>query len=117
MSKFKGEENRKDPRYDAEELRIILKDDKNFRGETLKNISLGGVFVRMETPYPMGTNLTLTLDPKLGIGTVKLEGEVVWASEPGAGEESGIGVKFKGVHSQIEEKLKKLFKALIKTQN
>lgn len=110
----KKQDNRKDPRYAASSLRIILKDDKNFRGEKIRDISLGGVFVRMEDPLPVGTTLTLTLDPKLGMGDIKLEGEVIWNTADMDNVDNGIGVKFKEMPGRIKEKLDKLFKTLRK---
>jgi uncharacterized protein (TIGR02266 family) len=99
-------------RYTGRNLRIILKDDKNFRGEKLKDISLGGVFIRMDNPPAVGTVLELTLDPKLGIGDVKLNAEVIWTNTGGLATDRGMGVKFTEMPGRIKEKLETLFKTL-----
>jgi len=114
MNPFEGENKRKHQRFTATNLRIILKDDKNYRGEKIKDISLGGVFIRMENPSPVGTILTVTLDPKLGLGEIKLEGEVVWSSTKEGDADKGIGVKFRVIPDRVEEKLTKFFKTLKK---
>ena len=114
MKGFEGSDKRKHPRYDAKNLRIILKDDKNFKGERIRDISLGGIFVRMDEPFPVGTNLTLTLDPKLGLGEIKLDGEVIWVSQGEGNFDKGIGIMFKEMPSRVEEKLTKLFKTMSK---
>jgi uncharacterized protein (TIGR02266 family) len=117
LGDLRDQERRKDPRYTARNLRIILKDDRNFRGEKIRDISLGGVFVRTEEPYEVGTPVWLTLDPKLGIGEVKLEGVVVWKNTGEGGADRGNGIKFKEMPKRIEEKLQKLFKTLRKIEN
>ncbi len=114
MTEFKGENKRTNPRFKGKNLRIILKDDKNFRGERLKDISLGGVFIRMDDPLPVGSEIKIILDPKLGLGEFSLPAKVIWMNRDDENKDKGMGVRFTEMPSKVEEKLKKFFKTLTK---
>jgi uncharacterized protein (TIGR02266 family) len=58
------------------------------------NLSLGGAFIKTETPVPSGqpVMLRIFLDP--AGQPLSFAGEVVWSRSTGGDKEAGMGVKF-----------------------
>jgi uncharacterized protein (TIGR02266 family) len=82
----------------------------------MTNMSLGGTFVRTETPAPPGTPVTLRVylpheDEPLSIG-----GEVVWWRMPGQSESPGMGVKFVQIAAGSLERLKTYLASLVEEE-
>ncbi|HMB53298.1 MAG TPA: TIGR02266 family protein, partial [Thermoanaerobaculia bacterium] len=70
-----------------------------FRGfieEYSANLSLGGMFIRTDTPPPMGTVLPIEFRLGNDYELIKGTGRVVWVREEGLDEENpaGIGIRF-----------------------
>lgn len=80
------------------ELRVEYRRLNSFFADYTKNISKGGTFIRTSKPLPPGTEFVFVLIiPKLD-EPLRLNGEVVWTTEPTRATEedpAGMGIRFK----------------------
>jgi Tfp pilus assembly protein PilZ len=90
-----GADKRQSPRYKTRVFGVFSKDiDLDETEMLMMNMSLGGAFVRTETPSPPGTPVMLRVYEHEDSTPLPIMGEVVWSRLPGQGQPVGMGVKF-----------------------
>lgn len=90
-----GAERRVDPRVPLRtEVRISYPDPERLVAEFCANVSIGGMFVEMPAPPPVGTTVTFVLDFPAQKGLIQGTGEVVWRREGDGAGSAGFGVRF-----------------------
>ena len=91
-----GQERRKFPRKPLSLLvQFRFNTFENFLAEYSDNISLGGIFIRTETPKEKGSIIYLQFSLEDGEQLIEGVGPVVHVNEPGvAGRVPGMGVEF-----------------------
>jgi Tfp pilus assembly protein PilZ len=68
----------------------------------IQNISAGGVYIGTRLPPSVGEELTLAFPLPISQEHVMLDGKIVWTAE------QGMGVKFKRINNEEEERIKRL---------
>lgn len=68
----------------------------------IQNISAGGVFIATSLSPSVGEELTLAFPLPISQEHVMLDGKIVWTAE------QGMGVKFKRINNEDEERIKRL---------
>jgi len=100
-----GDERRAHARYTSE-ISVDYTSGDTFLFSYIENISMMGIFIRSEAPLPVGTELTLRLEP--GHGVIELRGEVAWINPvrtDGEGINPGMGVRFVGLTAEQREQV------------
>lgn len=96
---------------------VIFKDGGKEYSSELHDVSEGGLFICMERPLPMGTQLNIKFKLPEIPGTIEVEGKVVRVVEKGAGYPAhalpGNGIKF----SHISAEARRDIASYIKTGN
>ena len=96
---------------------VIFKDGGKEYSSELHDVSEGGLFICMERPLPMGTQLNIKFKLPEIPGTIEVEGKVVRVVEKGAGYPAhalpGNGIKF----SHISPEARRDIASYIKTGN
>ena len=110
------EEKRKHPRFEAKlELNLLYNDFEDLATETM-NISEGGLFVRTNSPLPMGTKVALKISlVHMDIIYVQAEGEVVHTkgqNDPQFENDQipGMGIRFTNIDPQSERFIKEFIR-------
>src|SRR5215475_8821617 len=84
-----------DPRYDRQlEIEVLFEGKKQI--SQTRNISLGGLYLVSATPLPIGTTVQLRFQLPTQPEPVEVSGDVRWVVKQGAGDQSGIGIRFQG---------------------
>jgi uncharacterized protein (TIGR02266 family) len=92
---FDGRDKRIAARYTTRVFGIFGRDiDLDETEMLMMNMSLGGAFVRTDTPVPPGQPVMLRIYLDESSQPISIAGEVVWWRAPGQGKEPGMGVKF-----------------------
>jgi molecular chaperone DnaK len=91
-----GIERRKHPRT---ELRLLVQYRSDsfdtFLAEYASNLSPGGIFLRTDSPHPLGSTIFLQFFLADGSKLIEGMGQVVRVNEPtNAGREPGMGIEF-----------------------
>jgi Tfp pilus assembly protein PilZ len=68
------------------------------------DLGAGGAFVRTAAPPAVGTEVTLTVGPALGDGSMTIRGQVSWVKP------NGMGVKFADQSDQANRKIRELLR-------
>lgn len=107
-------DRRTDKRHSVK-LAIRFRDRRNLKGEFIRDISYGGVFVSTQYPMPVGTKVHLTLEgPQAQI--VSIDGEVVWSSldlTPVSDPNNPAGdLRPKGMGIRFSKKDRKIYQAM-----
>jgi Tfp pilus assembly protein PilZ len=68
----------------------------------IQNISAGGVFIGTSLPPSVGEEVTLAFPLPISQEHVMLDGKIVWTAK------QGMGVKFKRINNEDEERIKRL---------
>ena len=99
---------RTDPRYARRlDVEVIAGDVK--RAATTVNISLGGLFVETNEPFPLQTRLQIRFKIPTQPEPIEVTGEVRWV-EPGSGDQpSGMGIRFQGLRAREVWALNRFF--------
>ncbi|MGZ3418318.1 MAG: TIGR02266 family protein [Polyangiales bacterium] len=101
------------------ELRVEYRRLNSFFADYTKNISKGGTFIRTAKPLPPGTEFVFVLIvPKLG-EPLRLNGEVVWTTEPARATEEnppGMGIRFKYVDDAERKLTEDVVEKLVKNE-
>lgn len=77
-------------------VKIRTEDGRTSSTETIRNISLGGVFIAMESPLGFGTEVDLEFLLPQGSDVMHCRGFVVWSTEGSKAQEepvAGVGVR------------------------
>ncbi len=81
-------------------------------GMRVENISLGGLFVRSDKPFPRATPLVLELVPPGSLTPLKLVGHVITAVWPAEAQRrgltAGMGIRFEPMTAEVLQRLKEL---------
>ena len=77
-------------------VRLRFDDFADFVTEYSGNISLGGMFVKIADPPPIGTSLEIEFRLDDGVDLIRGRGKVIWVREeaPAPEQPAGIGVRF-----------------------
>ncbi len=101
------------------ELRVEYRRLNSFFADYTKNISKGGTFIRTTKPLPPGTEFVFVLIvPKLA-EPLRLNGEVVWTTEPTRATEdnpAGMGIRFKYADDEERRTTEEIVELLIKDE-
>lgn len=109
---------KKDKRYKErvpiqEKVKIQAPDEDTLLEEYADNISLGGMFIKTDKPFPTGTRFSLELSIGYNGKKIAGEGEVVWTKEFSSSSDerpSGMGIKFVELKEQSKSVIKELMK-------
>lgn len=71
---------------------------------SITNVSSLGLFVRTESPLPVGTHVRLTFAPR-NDAPFRLHAEVAWINQDTAGPNPGMGMRFLDLHLEERERL------------
>ena len=80
-----------------DKVQIICDNYEKFITEYADNISIGGMFIKTDKPFPIGTQFGLELTIGNEDKRISAVGEVVWTKEFGATVDkrpSGMGIRF-----------------------
>ena len=81
--------------------------DETFLYAYITNVSAMGLFVRTESPLPVGTRVHLCFVPE-GCRPFELVGEVAWINprhQTGTNPNPGMGIRFLDLQSEDRERL------------
>lgn len=99
-----GAERRSYERFDAR-IHVDVTSGETFLFAYITNISEMGIFIRSESPLPVGTDLRLRFAPEEG-PALELRGMVVWINPMRANGDNpnpGMGVRFEGLTPEQRE--------------
>jgi uncharacterized protein (TIGR02266 family) len=70
------------------------------------NMSVGGIYIRTDEPFPVGTEITIRLfiPPQIKL-LVELTGKVAWVNKEGSSLPPGMGIKFDEHNKEALRKL------------
>lgn len=105
-----GAERREHERKKVLKVEVRVASTEAFRASYLRDLSLGGLFVRSKKPLPLGTAVVIellvaTLEP------VRLHGDVVRLENDKDGQPRGFGVKFSDVDAATQSALQGIIAA------
>lgn len=106
--------SRSEPRI-PKSLSVSYKDKKSFLTAYTGNISGGGLFIKTETPLPVGEKFLLKLQLPEIPDPLKIQCMVIWANKQEENEAVGMGIKFSEMSDKDNRILQKYLKLLIKT--
>ena len=99
-----------DPRYDRQlEIEVLFEGKK--QTSTTRNISLGGLYLESAAPLPIGTTVQLRFLLPTQPEPVEVAGDVRWVVKKGAGDQSGIGIRFQGLRARDVWALNRYFQS------
>ena len=99
-----------DPRYDRQlEIEVLFEGKK--QTSTTRNISLGGLYLESASPLPIGTTVQLRFLLPTQPEPVEVAGDVRWVVKKGAGDQSGIGIRFQGLRARDVWALNRYFQS------
>ena len=76
-----------------------------------RNISLGGLYLESASPLPIGTTVQLRFQLPTQPEPVEVAGDVRWVVKKGAGDQSGIGIRFQGLRARDVWALNRFFQS------
>jgi uncharacterized protein (TIGR02266 family) len=99
-----------DPRYDRQlEIEVLFEGKKQI--SQTRNISLGGLYLESPVPLPIGTTVQLRFQLPTQPEPVEVAGDVRWVIKKGAGDQSGIGIRFQGLRARDVWALTRFFQS------
>ena len=101
---------RTDPRY-ARRLDVEVISGDQRRAATTVNISLGGLFVETSEAFPLQTRLQVRFQIPTQPEPIEVSGEVRWVEPGGAGQPSGMGIRFQGLRAREVWALNRFFQS------
>ncbi|MFO0693064.1 MAG: PilZ domain-containing protein [Polyangiales bacterium] len=110
----KPADRREYARYPAESIAVDYGDGDTFLFSYLANISEMGIFIRTESPLPIGTVLTLRFGPSED-ERLCLEGVVMWvnaARHDGHDLNPGMGIQFVNLTPENRESVVELVRTV-----
>jgi uncharacterized protein (TIGR02266 family) len=97
-----------DPRYERQlEVEVLFEGKKQV--SLTQNISLGGLYLTSPAPLPIGATVQLRFSLPTQPEPVEVAGDVRWVVSKGAGDESGIGIRFQGLRARDVWALNRFF--------
>jgi type IV pilus assembly protein PilZ len=108
-----GIERRTYERFDTS-ISVDYSSGDTFLFSYIQNISEMGIFIRSDTPLPIGSKLELRFTPD-GQEPIELAGEVTWVNpyRPfGDNLNPGMGVRFDGLTSEMRERIVSLVRTV-----
>jgi type IV pilus assembly protein PilZ len=108
-----GIERRSFERFDTS-ISVDYSSGDTFLFSYIQNISEMGIFIRSDTPLPIGTHLELRFTPD-GQEPIELGGEVTWVNpyKPfGDNLNPGMGVRFKRLTPEMRERIVSLVRTV-----
>ncbi len=101
---------RTDPRYARRlDVEVIAGEEK--RTATTRNISLGGLFIETDQPYPLQTHLQIRFKIPTHPETIEVSGEVRWVEPGDADQPCGMGIRFQGLRAREVWALNRYFQS------
>ena len=99
-----------DPRYDRQlEIEVLCEGKKQI--SQTRNISLGGLYLESASPLPIGTTVQLRFQLPTQPEPVEVSGDVRWVVKKGAGDQSGICIRFQGLRARDVWALNRFFQS------
>jgi type IV pilus assembly protein PilZ len=108
-----GIERRQYERFDTS-ISVDYSSGDTFLFSYIQNISEMGIFIRSDTPLPIGTVLELRFAPD-GQNAIELLGEVTWINpyRPfGDNLNPGMGVRFRDLQPELRERIVELVRTV-----
>jgi uncharacterized protein (TIGR02266 family) len=99
-----------DPRYERQIAVEVLCEGKRQTSQT-RNISLGGLHLDSPTALPIGTTVQLRFELPTQPEPIEVAGDVRWVVKSGAGDQSGIGIRFQGLRARDVWALNRFFQS------
>ena len=97
-----------DPRYDRQlEVEVVFEGKR--QTSRTHNISLGGLYIESTMSLPMGATVQLRFQLPTQPEPVEVAGDVRWVVKKGAGDISGIGIRFQGLRARDVWALNRFF--------
>ena len=103
-AEYKGAERRRDGRV-ALKIPVDYTSVDAFFTEFSGNINEGGIFIEMDKPPELETDVQLHFRLPGADKPVQVAGRVAWISEGGDGQKPGVGVEFQDLPSEIRERI------------
>jgi uncharacterized protein (TIGR02266 family) len=94
-------------------LSVSYKDKKSFLTAYTGNISGGGLFIKTDSPLPVGESFSLKLQLPEIPDPLKIQCTVAWANKQEEGEASGMGIKFSKMSDKDNQRLQSYIKSLV----
>jgi len=105
------------PRFRTRIYGVFSKDiDLDETEMMMSNMSLGGAFIRAESPSAPGTPVTLRIYLPNEEMPLSIGGEVVWWRMPGTDAVPGMGVKFLQISRSDLERIKSYLAGLVEAE-
>lgn len=120
MSDNDGSNRRSEPRH-AVHLNVDCNSGDSFLYAYITDISSMGIFIRTDTPLPVGTMLELGFSPPPASGNHKddpqgrrleLSGEVMWNTTGQVNAAPGMGVRFHHTSPKTRSRLLEIVRAI-----
>ena len=110
----KGSEQREYERFDVELEGGIARQESPFNHMMLANLSLGGCFVRSDTPQPPGADVKLRFKlPGMDDEILQTFGRVCWNSDEDTAGATGMGIQFAALDDDAQILLKRYIAGLL----
>lgn len=113
MGEEQNDDRRSYERFEAQ-IQIDYRSDENFLFSYIQNISEMGIFIRSDSPLPVGTRLDLRFGLD-GDSRLELQGEVVWINPyrpHGENLNPGMGVRFSNLTPDLRERVVELVRTI-----
>lgn len=94
-------------------LSVSYKDKKSFLTAYTGNISGGGLFIKTDSPLPVGESFSLKLQLPEIPDPLKIQCTVAWANKQEEGEASGMGIKFSKMSDKDNQRLQSYIKSFV----
>lgn len=105
-----GPERREHERRKVLKVEVRVASTEAFRASYLRDLSLGGLFVRSKKPLPLGTSVVIELLVAT-LAPVRLHGDVVRLENDQDGQPRGFGVRFSNVDEATQRALQQIIAA------
>ena len=108
---YEGSERRRDSRV-ALKVPVDYSSVDDFFSDFSANINEGGIFVKMEKPPELDTDVHLQFRLPGVKKPLLVNGRVAWTSDGTDGEPPGFGVEFQDLPEEIREKINGVVRSL-----
>lgn len=111
-----GAERRVDRRVEGATLPVRFATVEDFLLEYAANLSAGGVFIRTDSPPPLGTAVKVLLELPDGGPPIEVDGVVLHRLEPhqaGPSREPGVGVQFARTDAELGRRIESFLDSVL----